>query len=141
MSTATKRRVVAVALAVFAAWPLAHRVIVARYDVSPWRFFGWAMYCQPKIPIAVDVRVRIDGAVLPLADASGDAGELMRRRFEFAQRRQTWGELLPPDDLAGHILGALPQGEGVEVVVSRLVLDPATSRLTARTESYEYVRR
>ena len=44
MTLAGKQRLVFAVLALLAVWPLAHRVLVWRYDIAPWRFFGWAMY-------------------------------------------------------------------------------------------------
>lgn len=140
MSSARKRQIVAAVLALLAVWPLVHRLLVARYDISPWRFFGWAMYCQPAVRLIVDTRVHLDGRELELADALADSSELMRQRFEFAERRQIWGELLPPDDLARRILDAVPRAQAVEVVVRRLVLDPSTADLRARTSRYSYAR-
>jgi len=36
------------ALLLVAAWPLAHRTLVVRQGVSPWKLYGWAMYCMPS---------------------------------------------------------------------------------------------
>lgn len=135
-----KRRVVIVALVAFAVWPLVHRVLVLRYDLSPWRFFGWAMYCQPKIPLVVDAWVRVDGTRVPLEQALGESAELSRRRFEFIERRETWGALAQPDELGTRILEAVPHAESAEIVVRRLGLNPSTARISARRHEYHLYR-
>ena len=140
MNLAAKRRAAAIGLALFAIWPLLHRGLVAYADISPWRFFGWAMYCQPKLPVHVDVYVRRDDAVLPLDNAAIVPPELRLRRLSYTRRREIWGALLPPDDLALGVLEAVPDAGGVEIVVRRLVLDPATAHIAAREQRYRYKR-
>ena len=51
MSLRAKQYVLAGLLLLLALWPLAHRALVVRYRVDPWRLFGWAMYCTPKLPL------------------------------------------------------------------------------------------
>ena len=53
MSLKTKTRIVVATLLVLAVWPLSHRAIVHMTDMSPWKGFGWAMYCVPKRLIAI----------------------------------------------------------------------------------------
>ena len=134
MSVAAKKRVIAVGLIAFALWPLGHRVLVLRYDVSPWRFFGWAMYCQPKFTPEVEIYVRRGVERVPLIEPS----ELQRSRRDYVRRREMWGGLLAPDDLGREALRAAGDADEVEIIVRRLVIDPATSRLAAREETYTY---
>jgi hypothetical protein len=129
---------VAVALMAFAMWPLIHRVLVARYDLSPWRFFGWAMYCQPKIPPVVDAYVDVDGVRLPLQQVLKEPREVSRARLQFIQRRETWGTLVRPDELSRRILEAVPKANMTEIVVRHLELDPSTAHLRAREYGYRY---
>ncbi|HSQ00629.1 MAG TPA: hypothetical protein VL049_25680, partial [Candidatus Dormibacteraeota bacterium] len=67
---AAKQRLVVSVLAVLALWPLAHRALVWRYDLDPWRFFGWAMYCTPRLPVDVSLFAVEDGARVPVELAS-----------------------------------------------------------------------
>jgi hypothetical protein len=133
MSTETKRRVVFSVLCVFALWPLAHRGLVARYDLDPWRFFGWAMYCQPKLPLRVGIDAWRAGVRLSVPETAALANE--RRRY--LARRAVWGSLLPPDDLAQEVLDQAA-ADDVRIEVRRLVLDPATSRIVTREQVYRY---
>ena len=138
MNVAAKRRVIAAGLVVFALWPLVHRVLVLRYDISPWRFFGWAMYCQPKFAPEVAIYVRRGAERIPLIEAAGEPSELQRRRRDYVRRREMWGGLLAPDNLGREALRAAGDADVVEIIVRRLVIEPATSRLTAREETYTY---
>jgi len=140
LSTDTKRCVVALGLVALALWPPIHRGLVARYDVSPWRFFGWAMYCQPKIPISIDAFVDVDGVRLPLEQAVAERRAIAHSRFEFMQRRETWGTLVEPDEFSRKVLEAVPQADRAEIIVRHLGLDPATGNIAARTYSYRLYR-
>lgn len=125
---------IAVGLVVFALWPLVHRLLVLRYDISPWRFFGWAMYCQPKFAPEVEIYVRRGAERVSLSEPS----ELRRSLRDYVRRREMWGGLLAPDDLGREALRTAGDADEVEIVVRRLVIDPATSRLAAREERYTY---
>ena len=48
MTRRNKARVALTVLLLVAVWPLAHRALVARYGVSPWKLYGFAMYCMPS---------------------------------------------------------------------------------------------
>jgi hypothetical protein len=115
-------------------------VLVARYDISPWRFFGWAMYCQPKLSLEVDVYVRRNGVRLPVTETQSDLSELQRQRLDYVRRREMWGALLPPDHLARETLQAVGEAEAVEIIVRRLVLQASTAHIEARQQVYSYPR-
>lgn len=136
MSTDAKRRVVAAALLALALWPLCHRLLVLRYDLSPWRFFGWAMYCQPKISPEVDAWIHLDGGRVALEEMIADSQEIARARFDLRRQREVWGTWVTPDSLARRIFEAVPRAERVDIVVRHLGLDPSTARIGAR--EYEY---
>ena len=138
MTIGLKRRLCFIALIVFASWPLVHRGLVARYDLTPWKFMGFAMYCLPKIPPLVEVyahygerRARIDAGAVPVS-------ELPRELARFITFRQVWGELLPPDRI-GELVGAtLSRADRIEVVVTTGFLARDTWRVAARTHEYFY---
>ncbi len=48
MTSRNKARVALALLLLFAAWPLAHRTLVVRHGINPWKLYGWAMYCMPS---------------------------------------------------------------------------------------------
>lgn len=141
MAGRAKRRVVGVGLVLFTLWPLAHRVLVAAWDVDPWKLGGWAMYVRPRFAPGVEVRP-LPGPGMPRnRDAafvfSAEDAELVDA---FAQRRLTLGELAPPDDLAAALLDAHPELPGVIVRVRTRELDPETARLVERVERFAYRR-
>ena len=95
-STTAKRRIVLALLVVLALWPPVQHALVQRYGLNPWKFFGFAMYAQPRIIPIVDVYV---------FDEGGRRRPLLRpdeqRAVEtFQLRREVWGELEAPDELA-----------------------------------------
>lgn len=136
MGGRAKRRVVGVALVLFTLWPLAHRALVAVWDVDPWKLGGWAMYVRPRFAPVVEVR--------PLAGPGGEGFAFSAEDAEhvdaFAQRRLTLGGLASPADLAAALLAAHPELPGVVVRVRTKSLDPQTARLVERVERFAYRR-
>lgn len=139
MTLAGKQRLVVAALAVLAVWPLAHRALVVRYDLDPWRFFGWAMYCTPKLPASIalfaieqDVRTPVELRSLPRRERR--AVHALRRR------RALWGRLASADRVGAILLAARPQAQAVEVVVTKLYLDPRTATIGTHVETHRYER-
>lgn len=138
MSTRTKARLAGTLLALVAVWPLAHRQLVTRYDVNPWKLYGFAMYCTPHL-VAVDLidRTRPPARRIPPEELPA----ALRERYErYVARRSTLGWFVPPQDLARDVLAALPEvGDlGVAVTVSRLPF--AGTELESRTRFYRFPR-
>jgi len=139
LTLAAKQRLVVSVLAVLALWPLSHRLLVWRYDLDPWRFFGWAMYCTPKLPAEVSLFALESGARV-----SVELGSLTRdqRRAIHAlrRRRSLWGTLASPARAGAALLDARPEAEAVEVEVEKWYLDPATGSIDTHVETYRFAR-
>jgi hypothetical protein len=139
LTLAAKRRLVAAVLLALAAWPLAHRVLVWRYDVDPWRFFGWAMYCTPKLPAEVHLFAYEHGdrVAVPLSSLT----RAQRRAVSGLRRRRAlWGTLASPAAAAQALLAARPSADAVEVVVEKWYLDPATASIAVHVEPHRFER-
>ncbi len=134
-----RERMALAAIAFVALWPLVHRGLVAAYDVNPWKLGGWAMYTAatpPVLVVAFEPRgqggVPIDRTKLPVY------AQQALQRFEL--RRHVLGNLHRPDEFAAHVLRARSDLSEVVILVQRMVLDPETARMTARTMHYTYDR-
>lgn len=134
-----RTRAVVCVIAFVAVWPLVHRGLVAAYDVNPWRLAGWAMYTTPMPPVLVvafeprgEDGVPIDQRTLPLF-----AQQVL---LEFRRNRHALGNLLRPDDFAAQVLEARTDLTEVVILVQRMVLDPGTAHMKARTMHYRYGR-
>jgi hypothetical protein len=139
LTLTAKQRLVVAALAVLAVWPLAHRALVVRYDLDPWRFFGWAMYCTPKLPADIHLFTVEHGVRVPVE--LGSLTPAQRRSVHALQlRRSIWGSLATPERVGSAILAAKPDADIVEVVVSKWYLDPATAHIATRDERYRFKR-
>lgn len=139
MTLAAKQRLVVSVLAVLAVWPLAHRVLVWRYDLDPWRFFGWAMYCTPKLPAEVHLFAIEDGARVPVE--LGSLTRAQRRAVHALRRRRSlWGTLASPARAGAALLAARPGASAVEVEVKKWFLDPATATIDTHVEAYRFQR-
>jgi hypothetical protein len=139
LTLAAKQRLVVAVLAVLAAWPLAHRALVQRYDLDPWRFFGWAMYCTPKLPADVYLFAIENGARIPV---SFDELTPAQRRSVYAlrARRVLWGTFASPSRAGAAVLAARPKADVAEVVVSKWYLDPTTATIATHDERYRFTR-
>ena len=139
MTFTAKQRLVVAALAVLAAWPLAHRALVVRYDLDPWRFFGWAMYCTPKLPVDIHLFTVENGVRVPVEPHSLTPAQ-RRSVYALQFRRSIWGSLASPERVGSAILAAKPEADIVEVVVSKWYLDPATAHIATREEHHRFKR-
>ena len=136
MSTAAKRRIVLALLVVFALWPLAQHALVQRYGLNPWKFFGFAMYTQPRIIPIVDVYVLDEaGRRRPLLQP-----DEQRVLDAFRLRREVWGELEAPAELARVLRGRVAANADLEIVVTSPKLDASSARITSDRTSYFYER-
>ncbi len=142
MTIETKRRIVWLGLVVLALWPPLHHAIFRRFDLSPWKGFGWAMYCVPPrvintIPVSLD-----DGAPVSTARLDDpDRRALYDAAGEFGRWRAEFGTLVKPDDLAEAILELYPKLQGVEIAVERVAVDRASATFVAEPmDRYQYRR-
>jgi hypothetical protein len=135
-----KRNAVVALLAVVALWPLAHRVLVARYGIDPWKLGAFAMYATPNLPVLVAAvgtttsggTIMIDEATLPV---------WVRRDLDrFRVERAALGTLRDPEDVGRALLAARPDVTSVGILVQRTTLDPATATIQVATPRYVYTR-
>jgi len=135
----TKRNAIAALLAIVALWPAAHRVLVARYGIDPWKLGAFAMYATPNLPVLVAVvgtttsgTTVIDEAALPV---------WVRRDLDrFRVERAALGTLRDPEDVGRAILAARPDVTSVGILIQRTTLDPATATIRVATPRYVYTR-
>lgn len=136
MSLAAKTRVACAMLSMLAAWPLCHRALVERYDLDPWRYFGFAMYCYPKTDVAVGFyEIRAGKRRNIPASALPPAVDRELRRFRMQRRARGSAH---PDRIDARMREAFPQlGELLIVVVTK-GYDRDTARFAERFDDYLY---
>jgi hypothetical protein len=137
--TRWKARLVLAGLIVLLSWPFAHYRLVQEYELDPWRFFGFAMYCRPTLPVEVTLevqagadRLRLEEEDLPLDGRRVTAG--------FRRARTLLGRLHPPGSVAAWAFRTYPTAREVAVEVRRAVIDPATGRVAVEARPYRYRR-
>jgi hypothetical protein len=135
MSLAARARTAVVLLALLAVWPYAHRVLVERHHLDPWRYFGFAMYCYPKNDVAVGFFVPVEGSLqmVPRAAVSEDIERGLRR---FRTERRTRGSL-EPQAIARGLQASLAVPE-LLVQVRQLHYDVASASFRERVVDYLY---
>jgi hypothetical protein len=125
------------ALAALAAWPLVHRLLVARLDLDPWRFFGMAMYCVPKPRIGVAAYTVSNGRRENLVVREGSATHEAIQAFIL--HREAWGRRFAPDVLAAALARVLRVDE-LEILIREHRLDVASARIVQSDTAYRYDR-
>lgn len=117
---AGKTVAVGLLLAAFALWPIAHHLVAKRYFVSPWRLFGWAMYCVPVYKPNVQLFVPGDAGPVEIAFPRAEADDA--RVFErFVRQRSELGTLAGPEDLGRIVFRRHPRLDRVTVRVTQPV--------------------
>lgn len=131
-----KRRaaLVALLLAVMV-WPVAHRGLVEVYGVSPWKLFGWAMYCRPK-PESVTRLGLPDGEEVRWMRAR-DLSDGVREALEaYHARWRVLGRLVEPAQVAERFFAG---GAGHrEVVVESIAMELEGGRVVRRVERHRF---
>lgn len=152
MKYETKQRVLLIGLWIMVVWPTIHHVLVRTTDISPWKFFGWAMYCVPSPIVQVnplglmrdpDGKIEVfslQKVTVPVADRP----RLEKTYKAFGLRRPHLGKFARPNEFAAALLAAYRshQGrklDGIRVVVRHYEVDRATARLVAlEPDVYDY---
>lgn len=122
-----KRRWVIILLVLLTFWPLAHRVLVAKFNVNPWKLAGWAMFCVPNPKTKVrPYGISKDGTKGPFTATPEDIYEINI----YNHRRGILGSLAPhPDEIAKRVLARHPELEGVGVNIYQYHVDLKTALL------------
>ncbi len=133
-ATRAKTRVLMVLLGLLAVWPLVHHALVLRWDLSPWHYCGFAMYCLPRPRLRID----FEGGGRPL-DAT------IKKRIHpwvaaYADKRQAMGELAEPDTVARAILATAPELASFEIVVTTFYFDVPSASFLKKVRRYPYTR-
>lgn len=142
MTLDTKRKLVAALLALVAAWVPGHALVVARLELDPWKWFGWAMYTVPKpvvrtYAVAMPGQRRLGVAELPPDERAG----VLAAYGRFTERRIQFGSRSEPDEFATVLFDAYPDVDELVVQVQTLALNRETAVLErVSVDSYEYAR-
>lgn len=134
----TKRALVIASLVCLILWVPAHRLLVLRFDLNPWKFGGFAMYAEPVPKIGIGFFTELDGALVPLRIAARPEDQALF--VSFFETRKHAGMLVPPDALADQIFESDPAVDALTIVITRRRLDPVSARLQVGRHDYRYRR-
>ena len=134
------KRAVAVAILLWVClWPLAHRILVATWDVNPWKLGAFAMYTTPTPPVQVVLFRKGSDGLVPIDERTlTPAARAVLDRFRV--ERHALGRLRRPDDVGRATLRSSPDLEWLVVAVQRMLLDLRSARMTSRRDEYVYER-
>jgi hypothetical protein len=136
MSARALERTIAAILLAVAVWPIAHLVLVARFEVDPWELFGWGMYAAPSPQVQIRLEQLYEGRSLVVRPSDATLEALN----EFARLRTRLGRFVSLDATADEVLALEPQMEGVALVLRRWSLDRETARFGYTETRHEYRR-
>ncbi len=139
LNLAGKARAALFGLVALLAWPPLHYGLVERYELNPWKFFGFAMYCRPTLPVQLDIEIVERGRVaqLPVRDLPLPLRAACRR---FAIDRSVLGTFREARPLALLLLRACPWADAVRIDVRHPRIDPTTGRIVETHYPSEYRR-
>ncbi len=142
MTIDTKRRIVFLGFVVVTIWPLVHHVIVRSLDMSPWKGFGWSMYCVPPRVTNTYLFSLDDDRPLTLGEVTPAQQQALRRvADEFGKWRAEFGRLVEPDAFGRVALDCYPNEQGIEFVVEDVVVAHSSATFERqRLDRYEYRR-
>lgn len=129
-------------------WPGAHLVWVARMDVDPWEFFGWAMYARPAARVQVRIEVERGPADVGAGEGAEPAaseplramGALRRELERYARRRSTLGRHADDGPLRAGVFAHDGSISALTIVERNVRLDLDSAKLVGDLERRRYVR-
>jgi len=131
LSLARKQQVAVIVLIGLFVWPLLLRGLVYQFDVSPWRFAGFSMYCVPKRLVNATLH-QMNNAPIELEPGS----TADRALTEFGGSTQTWGPHKPASTLWKTLRQEQPDKGRLLVIVRIWELDRSTSRIVQTMHRY-----
>jgi hypothetical protein len=134
-----KKYLILLVLLAYVIWPMVHAAGVYLYDMNPWKFFGFAMYCVPPPGLTVLLTDVSTAKRVTLAPPEVFERDSDRRNRFLAQRLHT-GSLLAPDVLADQVFAEYPGVMNLEIVMVHRVFDLNERKMVTRRYGYRYAR-
>ena len=128
----TKKRISAGIIVLIILWAIVHVGVVERFEMDPWRFFGFSMYAVPENYQWVHV-YKIEDGEEKLIITAGMPAEMRIEYRRFRRDRAVLGELVAPHALAEKALEELPDIDGVKIYCVRDSVSAKTSLLEVNT--------
>lgn len=133
-------------------WPLLHYGLINTTDLSPWKFFGWAMYCEPTRYSTCEItgiKKNTDGLIASFALGRHKIPEkasasLAGQYKQFGELRSHLGRHVAPDNFAAALLDAYSQHsgselQGIRITIHDIRLDSVEGRMKRQSSSnYDY---
>lgn len=130
MKIELKRRIILVVLVFFSVWPLAHYGVVHKYDLYPWKWFGWAMYTVPVRRLVATATSLPDGRQLkPGNPPSEQDKQLIEAYNKFSSYYMQLGELVEASEFARALFKAFPDVNELAIKVQDVRLDRETAMI------------
>ena len=136
MSGPLRRRLMATIVALTLFWPLGHLVLVERFRLDPWEFFGWSMYALPGGQMQIAVEAERMGISKPLRAMGASRQAILL----LARRRSALGTLASVESTAREILAEDPAIDALVFVFREIRLDPESARLVSRDDRVRFER-
>lgn len=126
-----KKHIVLNALVLVALWPAVHHGLVRTRGLSPWKLFGWSMYCLPP--------KRLNGSIMISSGGRRGAASLERlppgvreAYLAYLRNRRALGPLFKPDRVAAMMFESISDIDRIDFELEEISLDTATGRMESR---------
>lgn len=142
MSFFAKRHLVIGLLVAISLWPLAHHAIVRSTGLSPWKGFGWSMYCVPPRNVRAYVYAAGTDQPLPLEILDPSSQSAVKAAYKrFSDMRAELGPSVTPDIFAVELLRRYRDVAAVDIYVEHRILGRSSARIERESfDRYRYER-
>ena len=109
ISTSKKKHVLFGFIVFMWLWPIFHHLLVTRYDMDAWKYFGMSMYALPRTIAAAPSTMEIAYPGQPF-ETIQFTPFLRQHARDLVRRRVDYGTLYGPEALVGEMFQILPSG-------------------------------
>jgi hypothetical protein len=134
VTTATKRRILNAALAIFATWPLAQIYLALSHHVDPWKLCGWGMYATPRMLVSARLGVERAGSISPYDFRQAPAA-VQAAFADYVNATAVLGDLASTAAVEAALFAHDPAADRLIISVERTRLDRRTATMAMDTET------
>ncbi len=136
----TKRKVIFIFLVILLIWPMIHHLLVIKYDINVWKFFGLSMYCVKIFDSHISIyETKAHSNKAPI-DIEKLPESIKQKIQKFQSQRELYGKFLSPYSLAILLFEHQPQANHIVFEIEILEINKKTARIQSRMDRYEYSR-
>lgn len=132
----TKKRISIFLLSIFLIWPLIHTYLVFKYEINPWKFFGWSMYISPSTATTIKVIAKVNNKNHYLEPKTSTQKALLK---DHATYSNNYGKFYEPNKLVEEIIQKIDKKpDAIKIIVEKWIFSPHSTSYKKSTKEYTY---